>query len=155
MGYYNEPTHDEGVRMGENPDICAAEAAEIALREKLGKLGERQVTKTPRPELTVPKMAVSKYKTMVAAYVFGELVPEWEKLFEAKNAGYGEYDSELGPLGEVVELHRKLGKLKRAFIHKVDTSDWDEGPREVAMDMIGHLFLLVYVLDEESDAPEG
>jgi hypothetical protein len=93
-----------------------------------------------------------RYKTMVAAYVFAELLPEWEKLFETKNAGYGEYDGELGPMGEVVELHRKLGKLKRAFLEKADTSNWDESPREVVLDMIGHCFLLLYVLDEAGSA---
>jgi hypothetical protein len=95
-----------------------------------------------------------RYKTMVATYVFAELVPEWEKLFERKNAGYGEYDSELGPQAEVVELHRKLGKLKRAFLDAVDTNEWDEKPREVVLDMIGHCFLLLYVLDEREDADQ-
>lgn len=97
----------------------------------------------------VPTSGESKpHKTLVAAYIFGELVPQWEKMFAAKNAGYGEYEGELGPLGEAVEIWRKAKKLKRAFINGVDTSEWDESPREVVMDMIGHLFLLAFVIDE-------
>jgi len=89
------------------------------------------------------------YKTMVAGYVLSELLPEWEKLFERKNAGYGEYDKTLGVKAEFVEIHRKYGKLKRAFWDEVPTDDWDEQPREVLMDLIGHCFLAIWLLDEE------
>lgn len=91
-----------------------------------------------------------RYKTLIAAYIFSELTPEWEKQFEKKNAEYGEYAPEVpGEIGETVEILRKAGKLRRAFIERADTSEWSETPREVAMDMIGHLYLLIAVLDEE------
>jgi hypothetical protein len=97
------------------------------------------------------------YATLAAAYILADLVPEWEQLFEAKNAEYGEYDSELGELGETVEVWRKAKKLRRAFIDKVDTSNWSETPRTVALDMIGHLFLLIMLMDEAGagDQPQA
>lgn len=95
-------------------------------------------------------VATNRYKTLVAAYIFGELTPEWEKKFEKKNAEYGEYAPDVpGEIGETVEISRKAGKLRRAFIDKVDTSSWSETPREVAMDMIGHLYLLIATIDED------
>lgn len=91
----------------------------------------------------------SGYTTLVAMYIIGELVPEWEELFSKKNAGYGEYDDTLGIKGEFAEIHRKYRKLLRAFWEETDTSDWDEQPREVLMDLIGHCFLAIHILDEE------
>jgi hypothetical protein len=96
-------------------------------------------------------LKIERYHTLVASYIFGILEPEWSDQFEKRNAEYGEYDAELGTLGEMVEIHRKYKKLKRAFIEKADTSDWAESPRQVAMDMIGHLYLLIAVIDEEAD----
>lgn len=94
------------------------------------------------------------YATLAAAYVIGDLVPEWQAEFERRNAEYGEYDSELGQLGETVEIIRKAKKLRRAFIDKVDTSGWDETPREVALDLIGHVFLLIMLMDENGAGDE-
>lgn len=96
------------------------------------------------------------FATLAAAYIFSDLVPEWETQFERRNAEYGEYDNELGPLGETVEIIRKAKKLKRAFIDRVDTSEWDEDARQIAMDLIGHCFLLIMLLDEDGagDRPE-
>lgn len=84
------------------------------------------------------------YPTQIAKRIFEDLVPEWSRQFLNANAGYGE-GADLGIKGEFVELHRKTMKLKRAiweeqFIGKEDV-------REVAMDMIGHAFLLIALHD--------
>jgi hypothetical protein len=128
--YYDEPTHDEGIRIGKSAPTE-------------GTSGDKSVS-------------TGGYKTLIAAYIFGELAPEWEKQFEKKNAEYGEYAPEVpGEIGETVEILRKAGKLRRALIEMADTSDWSEQPREVAMDMIGHLYLLIAVLDEEGAGDEN
>lgn len=93
-------------------------------------------------------LTTARYRTLIASYIFVDLVPEWEKQFEEKNANYGEYDYELKELGEFVEIHRKYKMLRRAYLEKADTSGWKEKPREIAMDMIGHLYLLIAVIDE-------
>lgn len=135
MDYPDEPTYDKGSDF----PVSLAIANDILQREKAaGDSGNKPA-------------GVARYQTLIAAYIFGTLTPEWEAQFEKRNAEYGEYDSELGPLGEMLEIHRKYKKLKRAFIERVDTSDWAESPREVAMDMIGHLYLLIAVIDEEAD----
>jgi hypothetical protein len=88
-----------------------------------------------------------KYATLVAAYICADLVPEWEKLFVEKNSGYGEGHRDLGIKAQYVDIHRKVSKLRRAF--------WDgeeltgEQPREVLLDLIGHCFLAISLLDED------
>lgn len=141
MGYSDEPTSDEGTRM--RPRL-ATENDAIAEAARMQHTIGRDIT---TPVVTNGGIA-KRYPTLVATFIFNELLPEWEELFLARNANYGEYDAELQELGEMVEIFRKYKKLKRAFIDKVDTSNWDESPREVALDMIGHLFLLIAVIDD-------
>lgn len=89
---------------------------------------------------------VVTYPTKAAAVIFAKLVPEWTCQFLEKNAAYGEDPAPLGPGAEFVEIWRKAKKLRRSI--------WDgeeigaEGPREVAMDLIGHCFLLIELLDK-------
>jgi hypothetical protein len=83
------------------------------------------------------------------------LMPEWAQLFARKNAEYGGGEngnaSVLGIKGQYADIWRKMSKLKRAM--------WDgeqlefEGTEEVISDMIGHLFLTLYMLRlrEETD----
>jgi hypothetical protein len=78
-------------------------------------------------------------------YINNVLLPEWHKQFEDKNADYGDDSGKLGVKGGFTDLWRKVNKLKRAI--------WDgqelhgEQAREIAMDMIGHAFLLLVDLD--------
>lgn len=67
------------------------------------------------------------------------LMPEWLRLFAAKNADYGDGAKVLGVRGQYADINRKMLKLKRSL--------WDgdqlqfEDSDEVIMDLIGHLFL--------------
>lgn len=82
-----------------------------------------------------------------------ELVPEWVAYFAAKNAGYGDMHQDLGVRAQYVDLHRKTRKLKRAFWDNEDIGD--ETPREVAMDLIGHCFLAICLIDAEAERAKG
>lgn len=93
-------------------------------------------------------------KTTAGTYIADVLMPEWFRQFIKANNEYGEYEIDAySKLGEIIELRRKLRKLERAFIDRVDYGNWRETPREVLLDMIGHSFLLLNVLDEEGHRP--
>lgn len=92
----------------------------------------------------------SEYPTETAKYICESLYPEWRDLFLEKNAGYGEMhrDEGLGLKAQYLDMHRKVGKLRRAW--------WDglpigkETDREVLMDLIGHCFLALSLIDEDA-----
>lgn len=86
---------------------------------------------------------IPDYPTEMARYIFEDLMPRWQKKFLEKNAGYGEYDGELGDKAEFVEINRKTKKLKRGVWDGLDIGP--EPVEEVMMDMIGHLFLALAV----------
>jgi hypothetical protein len=88
-------------------------------------------------------MGDAEYPTEMARYIFEDLFPQWKKSFLEKNAGYGEYDGELGDKGEFVEIRRKTNKLQRGIWDGEDIGP--EGIDEVLMDMIGHCFLALGV----------
>jgi len=100
-----------------------------------------------------------QYPTPEAKRIGRVLVPEWMEMFLRKNAGYGTGASDLGMKGEFVEIWRKARKLRRSLWE--ERSIGDETVREVAMDMVGHLFLLLDHLDamevgdDEDDPDEG
>lgn len=89
------------------------------------------------------------YSTPEAKRIGRSLAPEWMEQFLTKNSGYGTGASDLGPTGEFVEVWRKAKKLKRGLWEGQPIGN--EGIREVAMDMIGHLFLLIDHLDRIDD----
>lgn len=89
------------------------------------------------------------------------LVQEWIEQFLEKNKDYTseplpgfsegfENADVLGIAGQFAEIWRKIWKLKKAM--------WDdqeligEQPREVLMDMIGHCFLAIDMIDRAADA---
>ena len=83
------------------------------------------------------------YRPIVEHYI-----PEWLGLFIESSHDYGvESYNSLGSKGQFVDINRKVMKLKRAV--------WEGEPlkreevREVINDLVGHLFLLRLVLDEE------
>lgn len=69
------------------------------------------------------------------------LLQEWINRFMEKQKDYGDAADDLGAPGQYAELHRKMGKLKRAL--------WDGEPlvgepaEEVLQDLIGHCFLAI------------
>lgn len=86
-----------------------------------------------------------------ARMILNVLVKEWAETFAAKAREYGTMHRALGIRAQFVDSHRKMGKLQLAWWDEVDTSDWREQPREIAMDLIGHLFLAVALLDRERE----
>lgn len=80
--------------------------------------------------------------------ILGGLVPEWATLFVAKNRKYQRVDRSLGARGVFPDVYRKVGVLRDRV--------WDgnDGPgeptEEVILDTIGHLFLMLQYLREES-----
>lgn len=85
--------------------------------------------------------------TPEARDIVERLAPEWQALFLAKNANYGEHADDLGVRGQYADIHRKTTLLRRAL--------WDgeelrfESAREVCFDLIGHLFLTIAKLDKK------
>lgn len=69
------------------------------------------------------------------------LLQEWILRFMSKQQDYRDSADDLGAPGQYAELHRKMGKLKRAL--------WDgekltgEPAEEVLQDLIGHCFLAI------------
>lgn len=69
------------------------------------------------------------------------LLQEWILRFMEKQKDYKDGADDLGAPGQYAELHRKMGKLRRAL--------WEGEPLvgepvdEVLMDLIGHCFLAI------------
>lgn len=87
--------------------------------------------------------------TNQAADIFDRLIPEWAVSFLAKNRKYKAVTNDLGPRGVFPDINRKVGILKDRV--------WDgngvvgESTREVIQDLIGHLFLMLHMIDTESE----
>lgn len=79
-----------------------------------------------------------------------DIMPEWASLFSRKNADYGSGSSfELGVRGQFSDIYRKMIKLKRSMWDGEDLAFEDE--EEIIMDMIGHLFLTLYMKRKASE----
>jgi len=77
------------------------------------------------------------------------LVPEYQQKLERDTAHYGpESHTEFGPKGQVIDLSRKIRVLKRLLWDGVEAKR--ETPREIVLDLIGHSFLLLELLDSEA-----
>ena len=77
------------------------------------------------------------------------ILPGWQRLFLEKNAGYGDMADDLGAKAQLVDIHRKVGKLKRALWDGKEIGE--ENVREVTMDLIGHCFLLLHTLESDEE----
>lgn len=93
----------------------------------------------------------AEYPTELAAYICDMLIPEWKALFLKKNSGYREAHGLLGVKGCFPDVWRKVYRLKAAFWDEVDTSEWSEPPREILLDLIGHAFMILSLLDESEN----
>jgi hypothetical protein len=83
-------------------------------------------------------------------YIMDELVPEWQVQFAGKNADYGaESAAILGAAGQYADMNRKMTKLKRSLWDGEDLTG--EQPREILLDLIGHCFLTIDMIDKEGD----
>lgn len=76
------------------------------------------------------------------------LLQEWTWLFMDKQRDYGDRADDLGVPGQYAELSRKMIKLRRVM--------WEghplvgEPPREVVLDLIGHLFLTLKLMEQQN-----
>lgn len=80
------------------------------------------------------------------AYILNTILPEWSEFFLNKGEDYEGVPS-LGPAGEFVHLHRKYWKLHNSVWEGVELTG--DSTEEVALDMIGHLFLMIAELRKE------
>jgi hypothetical protein len=87
-------------------------------------------------------------RTESAQYIVDEILPVVIEHFLKKNADYGDQHREgLGPKGEFVGIHRKVGKLRRAL--------WDgkamnfEGAEEMLYELIGACLITLDLIDLE------
>lgn len=76
------------------------------------------------------------------------LESEWIRQFTARYLEYGEGAAdELGLAGQWGDLHRKVNKLKRQLWLGDDRVPTRESPREILLDIIGHAFLAIDMID--------
>lgn len=87
-----------------------------------------------------------EYPSDSARYIITKLIPEWTDLFLEKNVDYGDDANRNGLIGQFCDLDRKMIKLRRAWMD--NKALVGEQPREIAMDLIGHCFLAIKMLDE-------
>jgi len=92
---------------------------------------------------------LSHYPTDQAEDIIERLVPEWARLFLVKNNAYGRVDNHLGPAGVFPDINRKTGRLERDLWDKEPVAPGMESTRRVILDLIGHLFLALHMLDDE------
>lgn len=96
--------------------------------------------------ITVPVGAI---QTDQAQDIKSRILPEFVLMFLEKNRKYARVGNELGSKGIIPDLNRKMGII----IDRV----WDghdspgEPTREVAMDLIGHLLLMIHMMDVEAN----
>lgn len=88
------------------------------------------------------------FPTAQAADIFRRLLPEWADLFLRKNEQYKNVDNKLGAAGVFPDVYRKVGALRGRVWDNEPTPDGAEETREVILDLIGHLFLMLHMLEE-------
>lgn len=93
--------------------------------------------------------------TGVAEDIVGRLIPEWWRKFQPKNAAYGGalvVGGGLGIKAFIPEINRKVQGIINEIWHDQVRRDGTEGAREKAMDLIGHLLILISNLDAAQDS---
>lgn len=86
--------------------------------------------------------------SMEGRVIIRHLLPKWQFVFEEKNRKYRRVQH-LGPKGVFPDINRKVGIIKDRI--------WDgnnspgEPTSEVISDLIGHLFLMWALLEDEGD----
>jgi len=89
------------------------------------------------------------YPTRQAYDICERLIPETRELFLRNNRKYRRVGNELGSRGVIPDINRKHGVI----LSRV----WDgaevvgEDTRTLIMEQVGHLFLLLHMLDSEQD----
>jgi hypothetical protein len=81
------------------------------------------------------------WPTEDAKHIFDDLMEEWAREFLKHNVEYRGQRREFGKIGELIEMTRKLNKLKAAWWEGEDTSQWRESPDTILKELISHAFL--------------
>lgn len=81
------------------------------------------------------------YATPDAKMIVEECLPGWLCAFLQENAEYQGQVRQFGELAEVIEMYRKLAKLRAAWVDRVPTLEWREPPDTVLRELISHAFL--------------
>jgi hypothetical protein len=96
-------------------------------------------------------LGIEEYPTEQARRIVEGILPRVICRFIAKNRDYGENAQTLGLRGQFADLHRKYGKLRRAWWEGEQL--YSESDTEVAEDMIAHLLLaLLFAADRDDEA---
>lgn len=92
--------------------------------------------------------------TGAAEDIINRLLPAWWEQFAIKNTAYGPELARGGGLGIkafIPEMNRKMQGIINQLWHDQPPHGVGEDAREKAIDLIGHLFLLVHNLDLKAD----
>lgn len=93
--------------------------------------------------------------TGVAIDIIERLLPEWWGRFQPKNSAYGGVLAQGGGLGIkafIPEINRKVAGIINQVWHGEAPQKGAEDAREKAMDLIGHLLILVSNLDAKKES---
>lgn len=105
------------------------------------------LAEAPREAFAWVNLYKGDITTDEAKLIVEYLIPEWWMQFKRKNNEYGTHADDLGMRGQYADIHRKMKKLRNSL--------WDglplthEQPREVVLDLIGHLFLTLAKGDKD------
>lgn len=114
--------------------------------------GVRAITDTDEYEMVTLRFR-GGWPTATSREIMEEHLRRWFELFMEKQVDYGDRGDDLGLAGQYAELHRKIGKLKRAMWDGVDLAG--EPLEQVLLDMIGHCFLSLRFVKHHNTGGKG
>lgn len=94
-------------------------------------------------------VTTQQFNTDAYAHIEHDVAPRTLARFLSKGKDYQDAFAYLGLKGQFSDINRKFQKLKNAV--------WDgreltgEQPREIVEDMIGHCYLMLYLMDKEEE----
>lgn len=95
------------------------------------------------------------FPTESAKRILLDHFPEWAALFLAKNRHYGETANHLGIKGQFADINRKFWPLKAFLWDDKEPTPGSETPEVIILDLIGHLFLTLDLLDQKERASKA
>lgn len=93
------------------------------------------------------------WPTATSREIMEDHLKRWFQLFMEKQIDYGDRGDDLGLAGQYAEIHRKIGKLKRAMWDGFDLTG--EQMDEVLLDLIGHCFLSLRYINHNNTGGKG
>lgn len=143
MQYPTDAEHEAAA--GYASEVSAQLAAEYAD-------GARAISDSDEYEMVTLRFR-GGWPTATSREIMEEHLRRWFELFMEKQVDYGDRGDDLGLAGQYAEIHRKIGKLKRAM--------WDgqelagEKMDEVLLDLIGHCFLSLRYIKHNNTGGKG